>query len=191
MKTKTVALMLLLACLPASAQNFYLNNPTTNEITPYGDGPWMTISLEDVGINQIGIFVQSTLSKSSEFYHSVTFDFTNMDARKFTDTSYNQWGTFSAPEAKFGRDHITFDFETSNRSNGSKRFNNNDSFYVVLSYTGSGTVDSTNLTNPIAHAQGIDGEYSTKLGPSVPCIPEPSVAIMGMIGLAALLRRKK
>jgi hypothetical protein len=177
-----------MTCGSAIARTYQLTEPTTNDVYPYGVGPWMTISIDDVGINQIGIRIQSELMNTSEFYSSVKFDFSNMDSRNFTSSSYTQMGVFDQPMFILDNDHIIFNFETSGSKKGTKRFNNDDMSYYVLNYNGPGSVTSENITNPIAHVQGIDGCLSAKLGST---IPEPSTLGYGLLGCLYILRRKK
>lgn len=185
---KLHTLLLLITCGSAIARTYQLTDPTTNNVYPYGVGPWMTISIDDVGINQIGIRIRSELMQTSEFYSSVKFDFTNMDSRNFTTSSYTQMGTFNQPMFILDDDYIAFNFETSGSSKGTKRFNDDDMAYYVLNYNGPGSVTSDNITNPIAHVQGIDGGLSAKLGST---IPEPSTLGYGLLGCLYMLRRKK
>ena len=82
-------------------------------------------------------------------------------------------------------------FITSNTQGGSFRFKEGKSFDLRVTYTGSEALTDENIfgynAEAVIHVQGINGGdsgWATN-------VPEPSTALLGLLGLGALARRKR
>ena len=213
--TKLLAMMLFVASPLSAAQTLTFNFDTVTESNvdaPSGSGPWATAKFTNLGLNQVEFLLTLNLV-GDEFVSDFSFnlnpalDVTDLD---FTDVA--TVGQFILPsitrvtngvnEGQGTRFDFGFDFTTSNSSGGSRRFNETDSLSYIMTYTGSGTfnsssfnyIDATNKRKAIAHIQSI-GECDTSawISPrNSNTIPEPRAALMlGAFGFITLLRRRK
>jgi hypothetical protein len=181
--------------------------------TPSGSPPWLTVEFENAGSGNVEVILTNHLQSATEFISQVAFNYSatapalgglailsstsspTAGLSVSLDTSNNithGWG----PAGQFD---WGFQFQT---SNGSGRFTMGDTLTILLHNT-NGSLDASDflLTNDKgiysdAHVQGIGGDDSGKITPTLSPAPEPSSLVlaglgMGATGLSLLLHRRQ
>lgn len=194
----------------AQTLSFKLNTVAGVNVTPpAGDAPWATVTFTDHGPNQVGLLLTLDLT-GNEFMSRFSFNLDpSMAANSLVFSDVSTVGAFTLPAITLSNDTVKagqgtrfdvgFDFNVSNSSNGSRRFNETDSLYFIMTYDGSDLfnansfnyLDATSKNNVIGHIQGI-GYDDTSAWLTNTSIPEPQPALLiGVFGLITLLRRRK
>lgn len=213
--TKLFAMMFFVATPLSAAQTLSFNLDTVTEsnvVSPEGNAPWVTTTMNDLGLNQVELLITLNLI-GDEFMSNLSLNINPaLLVNDITFSGVSTVGQFSLPTitqstngvngGQATRFDLGFDFSTSNASNGSRRFNNTDTLRYVMTYSGAGSFtsqslnyfDDTDTNTVIAHIQGIgcDATSAWITGGPPENIPEPRAAmLLGSFGLITLLRRRK
>ncbi len=215
MKVLKLALAGALAAISFNAANaatvlHLLDETISTGATPSGSAPWLTVSvadtvvLTDIGIptSAVTITLKSNLQSPTEFFDKVGFVWSNDINPAFIKIT-NIGGDVSRYDFFSQRSNsintgvgtsvgILVDFVNSNAQGGAHRFNGTDTFeFTVSDASGWTQYNATTIFDDvgvIAHVNGVGGDNSAWVSSS---IPEPSTALLGLISLAGLARRKR
>jgi hypothetical protein len=176
--------------------------------SPEGTAPWLTATIEDLGLNMVRLTMSADSLTDSEFISTWRFNldpsltgslsFTPIDisAVSFVDALYSP-DTYKVAGNRFD---IDFQFARANKN----RFNAGETVIYDITYSGDGTFDALAFNfgsspdgtyQSAAHVQGIgSGSFSGWIG-NTTVIPEPTTtALLSFGGLgvfgARRLRRK-
>jgi hypothetical protein len=179
---------------PAKALEFNLDTVFSGN-TPDGTGPWLNVTFEDSGANQVLMTVTSLLTGTSQFISQLYFNLDPaIDPTSITESGKAvDSGSFTLPTLSKGTNafqadgdgkyDLLYDFSTA----AGGRFNNSDVMTVTLSATGLTASSFNFLSNPAggsgpfyiaAHLQGISGGGSSWI-----TTPEPGTVAM-LLGFA-------
>jgi hypothetical protein len=193
----------------ASTLTYSFGSVANSEAPPSGPAPWATASFVDVNTNSVQLnLVLSMLT--SEFVSKMAFNFGEQYSDSdFSFSTISTTGTFQAPTLSVDENSLNmgvgsrFDFglnfATSNAGGGTKLFNGNDSISYLITYTGTkafgvaafDALDVSNQFKAIAHFQSIGTKNTSAWVVPATVIPEPRAALLGGLGLIALLRRRR
>ncbi len=206
MKVLKLALAGALAAISFNAANAatVLLDTTYTGAQPESTGHFLTVTTTDLtNSNSVLVTIQADLESSQEFISKVgigldgsvnTIDLIitnatvaegsfNVKSHYLSNNPFNMGGGVKT--------EMLVLFDTANR----KRLNGTDKFtFLVSSANQHDTFDSSRFRfdeefGVVAHVQGINGEDS--VWASSTAIPEPSTALLGLISLAGLARRKR
>ena len=212
--------MALIASIGLSSGATILNiDDVYTGVTPAADAPWVTVTAtteasrangDAADVVNLNIKASSEWNDPSEFISKLAFTL-NDGIEVGTNTVFQvgnpiflngtTWEGPDSLDVRPGAVNVgggytldgAVDFFTSSASDGILRFDNGKSFDLVVTYTGSGSLTDENFfgDNPIAvaHIQGV-GFHGGGSG-WARSVPEPSTALLGLLGLAGLARRKR
>ena len=201
----TAALFLSAACQTEAATTLTLNYNTVTEVgvlTPVGTAPWLTATFTSVDTNTVSLKLDANLT-GSEFVSKIGFNVA--PGISFADLAFSVTatdGAFTAPSvsAPFrGGNGTNFAFGVSfSVAPPATRFDLTDSVTYSITYSGVNTfnpevfnvLDASDKVLSIAHVQSI-GTEATSAWVSPGAIPEPKAAVLGALGILALLRRRR
>jgi hypothetical protein len=206
MKLKLLPLAItaaLLTTVHGATISYSLDTIMIGTQAPAPPPPYATMTVEDTGVNSITLTVTSSLAGPGEFWTKLGFNLKDDHVFDGSATvgSFSTSGVFTLPTVLYGENvgsgggglnyDIWFSFATAPPGD---RFDGNDSFSIVVN----GVSTSDFLSSPvdrqvIMHGQGLVDGQSAWVGTSVGAgqVPEPSAALLGGLGLFALLRRNR
>lgn len=211
MKYKLILLLgalLITNAFGALTYNFGAFNVLGNgTVPPAGPAPWLTFQVDEIDADSVQLTVTSKLI-GQEFYSGVAINLNSsydFSATTPTFSNYTQTGLFTVPTVEAGNNiwggpsqtkyDLAFNFATGGDS--TTRFDGFDAFSFRIDGVGINAFETEAVNNPaIAHVQSIlipDGTTSAWLtsSPTATQVPEPSALLLGGLGIAGLLRRRR
>ena len=189
-----------------------LDETLSTGATPSGSAPWLTVTATDtvrfdpntgIPTSAVRITLESNLQSPTEFFDKVGFVW-GIDPQSvpafsmITEFGGDVSGSvsidpFNSINTGVGTSvGLLVDFVNSNAQGGALRFNGTDTFeFTIVEEFGWAEYDATTIfdnVGVIAHVNGIGGDSSAWVSSN---IPEPSTALLGLISLAGLARRKR
>ena len=175
-----------------------------------GTDPWLKVTTTDTGSNQVSLELEATALTGDEH---VALWYLNLDpSLDLTQVSFTvalTSGDFLLPSIEKstnayradadGLYDIRMTFSTSNHEGGIERFTDGDKLTYTVSYTGSGTLDSSSFEflsladgettyGPFFSAAHVESTGAGGLDSAwISAIPEPSVAMCSLLGTGILL----
>ena len=198
---------------------FLLDDVISTGPTPSGSAPWLKVTATDtvflvydgmleIPTSAVKITLESNLQSHTEFFDKIGFVWADgiFAPGEVTQRGQSPSGLIPFSSRVSQSNSINFgvgtsvgllvDFVNSNAGGGALRFDGTDTFEFTV-YDPFGTQYNANTifddVSVIAHVNGIhvngmNGDYSAWVRSAV---PEPSTALLGLLGLAGLARRKR
>lgn len=207
--------LMLFATANAATTLTYNFDTILSGATPNGSPSWGSAIVKEIDTNSVSITVGSRLIPD-QFFSEINLNLKTGVSITGVSVSniYSQVGSFTAPTTTLfassnnaGPAHIgssiKFAFATNNTTPDSTRFNGVDEFtYTVTGLNinnfevTAGVPPNFEQTSFVGHIQNVNGQLETSTwvgGLGVPSnqVPEPTSALLGSIGVLALLRRNR
>lgn len=199
----TAAIIAVAVSAPARADLVLEYNSVVTGTAPTGLGPWLKVTLSDVGAGSVKMKLENLVHSASEFITHVYFNVDpNLGEDGWSISYVSGQDTSSTPTIKFdnyngpgsGKFDLDYGYATANNSN---RFTSGEISEFLITKTGLSAQSFWYQTNKgeysVAHVQGIEGAYSGTIRPYavVKPVPAPAAGLLGMLGLAMVSSRRR